>query len=306
MKSSSWTASQQSFLGFVRRHPLFCYFFVAYGLSWLGWLPLVLAQNGLGLLPFRLPFAAIASGAFGPIVSGFLFTAIMSGKAGLRQLLRRFVLWRVGIQWYGFALFALPACLWLGALIAVPGALAAFRLSALPSTLLLYAGLFVSQIFISPLFEEPGWRGFALPRLQESYGPLKGTLILGVCWVCWHFPLFLIPSYSTVIPYGTGSGFFGVVIPFGIFAVGIIAATIIITWAFNHTRMSLLISMMIHSSNTSFPWASLFPQMDISDQKRVAMMVGYSVLALVILVFSRRKLGYQDSRASRGEKDTAM
>jgi membrane protease YdiL (CAAX protease family) len=302
MKVFSQTASEsQRGFGFIQRHPLFCYFFLAYAISWLGWLPMVLAHNGLGLLPIRLPSAAIAAGALGPIAAGFLLTLLSSGKAGLRQLLRRFILWRVGIQWYVFAFLGLPALLCLGALVFVPGALATFHLSTLPSTFLLYAGLFVYQLFMSPLFEEPGWRGFALPRLQESYGALKGTLILGVFWAGWHFPLFLIPAYSRQVSYGTGPGFSGIAIPFGLFALGIVAATIIITWAFNHTRGSLLLAMLIHSSNDSFPLASLFPQMAIGDQRRVALLIGYGALALMLLAFSRGKLGYQSYRASQQE-----
>jgi len=46
---------------------------------------------------------------------------------------------------------------------------------------LLYLVSFVATfIFGGALFEEPGWRGFALPRLQRLHGPLVGTLILGV------------------------------------------------------------------------------------------------------------------------------
>ena len=304
MKVFPQTASQpQRGFGYIQRHPLFCYFFLAYAISWLGWLPSVLAQNGLGLLPLRLPAAAIAAGAFGPIVAGFLLTALTSGKAGLRQLLRRFILWRVGGQWYGFALFGLPACLCLGALIADTGSLAPIHPSILLSFLLLYAVRFLFQLFMSPLFEEPGWRGFALPRLQESYGAFKGSLILGVFWAGWHFPLFLIPAYGRLVSYGTGPGFFGVAIPFGLFALGIIAATIIITWAFNHTRGSLLLAMLIHSSNDSFPLASLFPLMALSNQRRGTMLIGYGALALVMLVSSRGKLGYQSYRASQREKE---
>ncbi|HZO73142.1 MAG TPA: CPBP family intramembrane glutamic endopeptidase [Ktedonobacteraceae bacterium] len=295
----------QSDFGFIQRHPLFCYFFLAYAISWLGWLPSVLAQNGLGLLPIRLPAAAIAAGSLGPVGAGFLLTALTSGKAGLRRLLHRFLLWRVGIQWYGFALCGLPALLCLGALIIVPEALTTFPLSVLSSVLLLYAVRFLFQLFMSPLFEEPGWRGFALPRLQASKGALKGSLILGVFWAGWHFPLFLIPTYSRQVSYGTGPGFFGIAIPFGLFALGIVAATLIITWAFNHTKGSMLLVMLIHASNDSFPLASLFPQMATGDQRRLAMLLGYGALALVLLAISRGKLGYQLSHTmqERGEEE---
>jgi uncharacterized protein len=281
-------SEQRGLFAFMRRHPLFCYFFIAYALSWLGWLPFVLSQNGLGLLPFHLPFVAILGGGLGPIGSGFLMTALTSGKAGVRQLLRRFLLWRVGVQWYLLAILGIPALLLLGVFLVVSGALTDFHFSLLFSTLLLYAGLFMLQMFISPLTEEPGWRGFALPRLQKRYGPLKGTLILGLLWAGWHFPLFLTPGYD-----GAGTGFLGIAIPFAEFLVGIVAAAIIITWAFNHTKGSLLIAMMIHSAIDSFPLPLLFPHMDISDHLGMAGMISFSILALVLLAVTRGKLDYQ-------------
>ncbi len=277
-------------LGFMRRHPLRCYFFLAYAVSWLGWLPLVLSQNGLGLLSFHLPFIAILGGALGPIGSGFLMTAITSGKAGVRQLLRRFLLWRVGVQWYFFALLGIPALMLVGVPPVLASNLIAFRISALPSTLLLYAGLFVLQFFISPLAEEPGWRGFALPRLQEGYGPLKGTLILGLLWGCWHFPLFLLPGYD-----GAGSGLFGVALPFCEFLASVFAMAIIITWVFNQTRASLLLVMMVHAATDSFPLTSLFPQLPQADiMNHIAMigLTGFGCFALVLLAVTRGKLGY--------------
>jgi CAAX protease family protein len=50
------------------------------------------------------------------------------------------------------------------------------------------------------LGEEPGWRGFALPRLIERLGRTCGTLVLGIGWAVWHLPLFLIRGTAQ---YGT-------------------------------------------------------------------------------------------------------
>lgn len=45
--------------------------------------------------------------AFSASLAGIILTAIVSGKAGLREMFRRLLIWRVGIGWWAFALFAL-------------------------------------------------------------------------------------------------------------------------------------------------------------------------------------------------------
>jgi uncharacterized protein len=97
------------------------------------------------------------------------------------------------LRWYLFVLVGLPAVMVLGTLLR-PGALASFDISALAPGIG-YLGAFVLMVVLGgPLFEEPGWRGFALPRLQRLlHGPLVGGLILGSLWALWHLPGFLVP-----------------------------------------------------------------------------------------------------------------
>jgi membrane protease YdiL (CAAX protease family) len=122
---------------------------------------------------------------------------VTEGRAGLGRLLRRFVLWRVGLRWYLFVLVGIPAIMFTGAIV-VPGALASFHpLDPLP-TLFSYLPFFVVvMVFGGPLLEEPGWRGFALPRMQRLHGPLVGSLILGALWGLWH----LAPVLLSVLGY---------------------------------------------------------------------------------------------------------
>ena len=280
-------------VAFVRRHPLFSYFFITFLLSWLGWVPVALSQSGLGLLPFRFPGSheanlGVLGGALGPIVSAFLCTALVSGKAGLRQFLRRFIIWRVGFQWYLFAALAFPILFMLGDFATVPNALSAFIPSMLPTFLLDFVGLLIVGIFVSGLFEEPGWRGFALPRLQERYGPLTGSLILGFLWGLWHLPLFTVQGYD-----GAGPGFLGIIIPWIEFTVALIAMSIIITWVFNHTKGSILIAMIIHSSTDAFPIFVLFPASYFSSLESMLTQVASPILAIILLIVTRGKLGYQ-------------
>src|SRR5215467_10552569 len=163
----------------MRRYPLFFYFLLAFGFSWAYELTvyLVMLTPGFSLrgVLFDLGFT------LGPTLAAFLMTAVTQGRAGILQLLRRYVLWRVGLRWYLLVLLGVPVLL-LIAVLPLPGALSALHLPALsfwPTYLLIYL-LFL--VFEGPLGEEPGWRGFALPRLQQRSGPLVGTFFLALLW----------------------------------------------------------------------------------------------------------------------------
>lgn len=67
---------------------------------------------------------------------------------------------------------------------------------------LLFANLFFS-IIQGASGEESGWRGYLLPKMESKYGCLKGNLVLGLIWGCWHLPLWfttgLYGGYDLVI-----------------------------------------------------------------------------------------------------------
>src|SRR5207244_9587677 len=81
--------------GLLARHPLVFYFLIAYAFSWLAWLPLVLSEDGAGLLPYRAPigfYTTLAIASFGPFLSAFLMTGITEVMLGIGHLLLRIVL----------------------------------------------------------------------------------------------------------------------------------------------------------------------------------------------------------------------
>ncbi|PYV55980.1 MAG: hypothetical protein DMG97_17435 [Acidobacteria bacterium] len=45
--------------------------------------------------------------------------------------------------------------------------------------------------------EEPGWRGYALPRLKHEFGPLRGIVLLAILWTAWYLPMFLYKGWTT-------------------------------------------------------------------------------------------------------------
>ena len=160
--------------GLLARQPLTFYFLIAFVFSWLMFLPGVLTYFGVLNLSDSLVSVLGITGLLGPILSGFIMTALTEGGPGIRSWLRRIVLWRVGLRWYLFALIGLPLVMVLATITFRSGALESFQTLA-PLSVLPYLGAFVFMVLIGgPLFEEPGWSGFAQPRLQRLHGPLVG------------------------------------------------------------------------------------------------------------------------------------
>ena len=298
--------------GLLARRPLTSFFVLAYALSWLAWSPWFLSEAGVGLLPYggggiSLPSNVVAL-VLGPTLSAFVVTGAAEGRDGVRRLLRRVVLWRVAPQWYLFVLLGIPAILLLSAAV-LPGALVSFEASTLPSVLFLYVVAGTFFLFAGgPVFEEIGWRGFALPRLQRLHGPLIGTLVLGALWALWHLPLFLIPSWDT--PH---DGPLDVVL----FVILALAVATVFTWVFNNTKGSVLLAILAHGSfNMGVASAyDLFPIPAVTDGF-ANFVIGFGIAALVILSLTRGRLGYRrgedvgtpraPSRRRRPGKTTAL
>ena len=286
------TARPGSVLGPIRRHPLLSFFVLANVMSWLAWIPYILSQNGLGIWGYRFPellgtsqLLGVLPGAYlGPIASAVLITAVADGRAGLRRWAGRMWRWRVRWHWYAITLLGVPA-----AMLATGYVFSGGRVSA-PSMMVLAAyvpGLLL-QMVTTGLAEEPGWRDFALPRLQRRFGPLAGSMVLGPLWAVWHLPLFLtewggFPDADWTRPVS--------------FTVFCIAFNIVMTWVFNRTGESLPLSMLLHVSVNNFAsivWSEMFPTID-EDLASHAMATGAVVAAVLVLAGTRGRLGYRAS-----------
>jgi membrane protease YdiL (CAAX protease family) len=215
----------------VKRYPLVTFFVLSYLFAWLGWtMPERLYRGTMlsGLL--ALPFIVLVAG---PLLAAIIVTAITEGWAGVKSLLRKFTIWRVGWGWYVVALGVGPlvglaatyANVWFGA----PDPTANL-VAAIPATLLLFAQRLVNPLD-GPMQEELGWRGYALPRFQARYTPLVANLILGVIVAGWHLPW----VWQGQLP---------------LFALlGTVAYIIVAAWVCNNTQGSVLLAVITHAAD---------------------------------------------------------
>ncbi|HEX5088637.1 MAG TPA: type II CAAX endopeptidase family protein [Nocardioides sp.] len=242
-------------------HPVAAYAILAYALSWTLWVPAV--AGGGGVLVLILFFA----GALGPAGAALIVTKAIG--APVHVWARQIVKWRVPVRYYVYAL-GLPALLF--AVVNVELALAGqnLDLSLIGDRLPAYLGTFLLVVTIGGGLEEPGWRGFALPRLQAQHTPVKATLILGLIWGGWHLPL-----------YGLG-------------AVGPIAFVFFYTWLCNRTG-SVLLCILLHASFT--------PALDHLVLREDSLGVDLAILttlvaaAVALVALTKGRLGYDPSTA---------
>lgn len=265
-------------LSVLRRYPLLFFFFIACTITW-GINFTFTIVSGQYKLSFWMAFLL----TLGPTCSAFIMTAVTEGRVGVGNLLRRFVLWRVGLVWYLLVLVGVPLLLMLAAWF-MPGGW-----QHATSLLLLNPVVYLILLFLGgPFFEEPGWRGFALPHLQERMGPLWGSVLLGILWGLWRLPGFFLSSYYETGFIGIGNA---MLVYFGL----IIGVTILFTWVSNNTRGSLLIAFFLHASlDTS---GNLGPSSIINQFILCAVI---AIPALIIIIVTRGRLSYDRYKCETG------
>lgn len=282
---------ERGFSALIRNHPLMAYFLLAFAGMWIVISPLVMDSFGWIELSDGLSFLLFfLSSLSGPTVAAYWVTGVIEGKAGMGRLFRRTFQVRAGLQWYAVVLFIFLA-IWLTAYNFLFNGAPLANLAANPALLLsTFLPSVIMGLLIPSIGEEPGWRGFALPRLQSAYGPILGTLILGTLHGIWHLPALLTPLLGPFTVNG-----------FVTFVLTAMAGTFIYTWVFNNTRGSVWMAMLLHSaSNAASQLVSALIPKDVeltgwmkALESGWLNVIVFSLFALLLILLTRGTLGYK-------------
>lgn len=279
--STVMSRSDSSFQAFVKRNQLLVMYIILFLLAWPGLIWEVLFSQGI--VPAQSPVYVSLFTGWAPGIAAVVVTAIVLGRAGVKDLLRRLLVWKVGVQWYAVAFFLLAAVILggigmqvlFGGKVPVIPAKEASALNVTLSFVIMIAFGFIINT------EEIAWRGFALPRLQSKYGPLLACILLAIPEALLHLPYFWnkdIDFYQTV-------GMFW----FTAFSVG---AVFIYTFVFNKTKGSLLLVTIMHASQNA--WANLLSDNTARPfQYTVALMW---MIALALIFMTKGQLGYEPEK----------
>lgn len=257
------------------------FFLVAYAVSWASWLPLVWWTQSETTRQTLL-----VVGTFGPSLAAVVLIGARRGWTGLRSELAKQWRWRFPFTLWALILFA-PAVIVLIAIVIAQGLGAPNGQWNDAEQLLLILPVFLYVVtFGGPLGEEFGWRGFALPHLEQRVNPTAAVVLLGLIWGLWHLPLFWI------------EGTIQQQIPLGAFLVQTTATSVIYGWLWNKT-VSLPAVVAIHAATNTT--VGLLPVLPNAAGSLIPLWTAISiaaVVALLLIVWTKGRLGYREDTAA--------
>ncbi|TME83141.1 MAG: CPBP family intramembrane metalloprotease [Chloroflexi bacterium] len=273
----------------VRHHPIAAFLTATYILTMLIFGIPLLSQNGIGVLPIELPGIApfILLSTLSLAATAFVVTRIAEGPAGVRDLRHRAFRFRASPVWYVFAVIALPLSA-LGVAVVAQGTAPVSAIATQPSLLVNWLiALLVAAVLVN-FWEELAWTGFLLHRLQPRVGPVPASVLTTWAQGALHVPLVFIAGGVTDgrVPPDQ--------YPIYLFALFVIPISerIVLTWLYNRSRQSIPVVGIYHASLGIASGSAFLPAV-APGLDPVWAYAGFTALAVVVLLATRGRLGYQ-------------
>ena len=254
--------------------------------------------------PQAIPALALSvAQPFSPDIAAFAVAAVAFGAVGVRRILRGYRFWSGEVGWRrGLKAWGAMVLVFVGMSFATAGLHALFmpegtwewKPGAIFSWSLPLALLVAMFLDVGAVSEETGWRGFALPLLQNRMTSLAASLILGLMWAVWHFPV----KFDNLF-----YGLQGALALYGLLVVRFVFLSIVVTYFYNRVGGSTLIAIAMHGLHNDavgfmgrLTGEGLTPYV-VSEINLLAPIVA---VAAGLLVLSGRHLGL--AKGAKGEE----
>jgi uncharacterized protein len=245
MNQTADSTSSRTDMTHQRMGLLWAYVGLTFALAWAAWVPAAALFRDAHRPALPSPTGGLVVlqtlGAAGPTVAAYLVLRASHQRDLIGWIASRYRIWRVHPGWYLTAGLLAPAItllsLGMRALAdphfqVAPGSPLGEMLGDLGvvGVALVFPLLILGQLPSSPLLEEFGWRGLALPLLQGRWNALASSVLLGLVWGVWHLPL-MVAYGDPLVPY----------------LLLIVPQTVLMTWVVNSARGSMLLAMLFHA-----------------------------------------------------------
>jgi CAAX protease family protein len=275
----------------VARHPVATFLVMVFALTYGTALVPFLTQRAI--LPLGLTLWAPLIGLF-CCAAAFLVVAATHGRAGVLDLARRSLRWRVGPQWYLVALLGLP----IATLLCASALFGLAPLNAVvgkwPLLFTLVVPMLLFRVIVLNLTEEIGWMGFLQDRLQESYGPLMGSALVTIPFALWHLPSWMLELELTFAQLHLA---LAVTVLFG---VSHLTARVFMMWLYNNANRSVLLVGLFHATfNTTVAPRGFGGEFILGGSALWIASGVIAVAAVLIVVFTRGRLSYEPERTTQ-------
>jgi uncharacterized protein len=260
----------------LRQYDVVVFMLVALIFTWVVWVPRAMGLQ-VGVVGRFWTWA--------PAWAAVACAALLYGTAGVRDLGRRLVLWRVRWWWYLVVLLGpLVFSLLVAAIAMVLGVpWDAARPSTLTLSIPALALTLLALALTDGLGEELGWRGYLLPRLLIRYRGFTAGLIVGLYWWFWHLP-------SVWTPGGPMEGQ-----PVWLLLADLLAKSLLFTYVLLGTQGSVLIAILLHASTNLFFVSPPVPP----DGDLIVPLVALTLKwVLAVALFVRLPKSFGDGRGS--------
>ncbi|MCB0913345.1 MAG: CPBP family intramembrane metalloprotease [Propionibacteriaceae bacterium] len=251
----------------------------AFGFSWLFWIPDALIAQGLWNAPEVL--RTFLAGPFnpapwGPLVAAIGVTFAFQGGSGVKELLRRGLMVRLG-KWWWVVLLTFPVliggALALSALLGEPMP----EFVALAQPVALPVALVVIFFLGGPLQEEFGWRGYAFEHLRRNHDALTAAILAGLIWGLWHLPLFFVPRAEDYY----NRPLWGLLLT-------TVLVGVILAWFSANTKGSVFAAMLGHAM---FNWSNwVFPALGSDSAALILFGLYFLMVGYIVWKFGRKTL----------------
>ena len=227
-------------MGAVARHPVVAFMVIGLGAAFA--VSVIPAIVDAQILPFDLPLHGLVGGVLGVGLGAFLVTYALAGRAGVADLARRSVRWRVSLRWYLIALLTVPVGATLISLVIYGADAVAAPPGGWPRALAEVAAVFLLQLVLFQLAEEIGFTGFLQHHWQDRYHPMKLTAYVALLWALWH-----VPDHFAEEGWGLEQLIAAPVV-FAVEFVSLFFARALFVWLYNRTGYSVLLVAIFHAS----------------------------------------------------------